>query len=173
MGLALPFLLIVLYAVGYFESRALSVETNVADAQDILYGSVGSRLQAATAACDVIYYNLDPYYAENHLSCPNNLFLALAAGKPLLSIDLGEIGPIVRRWECGYLMKSGTSEEIAAGLEWFSDPANLQRAREAAQRACREQYNSEHAERKLLETYGKLCGRATSRSGPRARGEAG
>ena len=49
-----------------------------------------------TCASDVIYCGFDPAMPNFRFAAPNKLFEALAAGKPLITPDIGEIGDLVR-----------------------------------------------------------------------------
>jgi len=51
-----------------------------------------------------VYYGFDPNNPNARFSAPNKLFEALAAGKPLVTGDFGEIGEVVRESECGVIL---------------------------------------------------------------------
>jgi glycosyltransferase involved in cell wall biosynthesis len=69
-----------------------------------------------TAACDVLYYGFDETNPNARWSAPNKLFEAIAAGKPILSGDYGELGDIVRQHGCGVLVDTTQPAALLAGL---------------------------------------------------------
>jgi glycosyltransferase involved in cell wall biosynthesis len=61
----------------------------------------GKEIADYTCAGDVVYYGFDPQNPNARFSAPNKLYEALAAGRPLITGDFGEIAEVVRTAECG------------------------------------------------------------------------
>ncbi len=115
-----------------------------------------------TAACDVVYYGFDVTSPNAQYSAPNKLFEALAAGRPLLTAQFGEIGRIVSETGCGVILRDYSVAEILRGLESCQDPARMESMKARAARAGQQEYNWDRARQVLLAAYGKLIPRQTS-----------
>jgi glycosyltransferase involved in cell wall biosynthesis len=55
-----------------------------------------ARVVDIMRAADVVYYGLRSDFPNNRFSSPNTLYAALAAGRPLVTTDVGEISHVVR-----------------------------------------------------------------------------
>jgi len=86
-----------------------------------------SKVPSYTCASDVIYCGFDPAMVNFRFAAPNKLFEALAAGKPLITPDVGEIGDLVRRANCGVVMPDCSAGSVREAI---------QAMRNAAQRAA-------------------------------------
>jgi glycosyltransferase involved in cell wall biosynthesis len=69
-----------------------------------------------TCAADVVFYGFDPHNPNAKFSAPNKLFEALAAGKPLITGDFGEIAEVVRQAGCGIVLREYSAASIAAAF---------------------------------------------------------
>jgi glycosyltransferase involved in cell wall biosynthesis len=112
-----------------------------------------------TAASDVMYYGFDPTWDDAIYTAGNNLFNAIAAGKPLLSVDCGELADIVRALGCGYLMPTLDAAECERGLRYWLEAANRENAMRASQ-AGAAVYCTGEIQRRLAALYRELCGEA-------------
>lgn len=83
------------------------------------------EVPAYTCASDVIYCGFDPLNPNAAYAAPNKLFEALAAGKPLISPDVGEIGEIIRRGNCGVVTADCSTASVRAAIEAMCDPERL------------------------------------------------
>lgn len=111
-----------------------------------------------TLCSDVVYYALKPATLAMAYAPPNKLYEALAAGRALLAGDFGEIARVVRRYQCGVLMRTVTAREVAEGLGILTDRQALRRMQTNAARAAREQYNWRQAADALLGVYETVLG---------------
>ncbi|MDZ7361395.1 MAG: glycosyltransferase family 4 protein [candidate division KSB1 bacterium] len=111
-----------------------------------------------TALADVIYYGLNHQIPDDniHYSSPNALFNALAAGKPLLTGNLGEIARIVQEEQCGLIVEPLTPESLADAIKQLRDPAVRAVMSINARRAAQEKYNWQVAAATLLRLYQQL-----------------
>ena len=75
------------------------------------------------AAADVIAYCLRLDYPGAIYNAPNTLSQAMAAGRPIIGNDVGDLGRIVRATDCGLLIQEATPQAIAAAAEKLRDPA--------------------------------------------------
>jgi len=82
----------------------------------------GKEIPAYTCAGDVVYYGFDRANPNARFSAPNKLFEALAAGRPLLTGDFGEIADVVREASCGIVLPEYLPHEIARALDAMRDP---------------------------------------------------
>ena len=86
-------------------------------------GYVGStEIAAYTCASDIVYYGFDPKNPNARYSAPNKLFEALAAGRPLITGDFGEIADVVRQASCGIVLPEYSVKTIQDALTELSDP---------------------------------------------------
>ena len=113
-------------------------------------------IPAYTCAGDVIYYGFDPENPNARFSAPNKLFEALAAGKPLITGDFGEIAEVVRATSCGLVLPRYSSEEIAAALAVLENSQTRSRFAANAKEAARENLNWEKGEEVLYAEYSRL-----------------
>jgi len=111
-----------------------------------------------TALADAIYYGLNYQITDDniHYSSPNALFNALAAGKPLLTTNLGEIARIVQEEQCGMIVEPLTPERLADAIQQLRDPAVRAAMSMKARRAAQEKYNWDVAAATLLNLYRQL-----------------
>ena len=107
-----------------------------------------------TMLADVVYYCLSLDYPGGYFSSPNKLFEALAAGKALIATrNIGEIGEIVERMDCGILVTEPSPAEIKQAVERLMVTDLLARLQANAGAAFEEQYNWAQAEETLLTVY--------------------
>jgi glycosyltransferase involved in cell wall biosynthesis len=81
----------------------------------------GEEIPAYTCASDVVFYGFDPENPNARFSAPNKLFEALAAGRPLITGDFGEIADTVRQASCGIVLSEYDVEEIRKAFAAFED----------------------------------------------------
>ena len=74
-----------------------------------------------TCAADIIYYGFDPENPNARFSAPNKLFEALAAGRPLITGDFGEIADVVRKADCGIVLTHYSAESVRGALVKMQD----------------------------------------------------
>jgi glycosyltransferase involved in cell wall biosynthesis len=77
-----------------------------------------------TCTSDVVFYGFDPENPNARFSAPNKLFEALAAGRPLITGDFGEIADVVRQASCGIVLPEYSVQTIRTALNTLRD-ANL------------------------------------------------
>ncbi len=82
----------------------------------------GGEIADYTCAADVVYYGFDPQNPNARFSAPNKLYEALAAGRPLLTGDFGEIADVVRNIGCGVVLAEYSTAEIKRGVSLLADP---------------------------------------------------
>ena len=109
---------------------------------------------------DVVYYGLRSDCPNNRFSSPNALYGALAAGRPLLTTDVGEISQIVREESCGLVLGEPTVERIGLALAQLRDGETRAAMSKRAEHAAQTKYNWETSEARFLELYRSLWGEA-------------
>lgn len=126
----------------------------------------GTAIPDLTCAADVVFYGFDPENPNARFSAPNKLFEALAAGRPLITGDFGEIAAVVRAERCGVVLASYRPADIRKAFALLRDPeARGAMARNAA-RIGRTSWNWEQAEQTLYREYTTLLpGLQAPRSG--------
>jgi len=81
----------------------------------------GDEIAAYTCASDVVYYGFDPANPNARFSAPNKLYEALAAGKPLITGDFGEIAKVVRDADCGIVLPEYSVRAIQDAITALRD----------------------------------------------------
>lgn len=109
-----------------------------------------------TAASDIVFYGFDPASPNASFSAPNKLFEALAAGKPIMTCNFGEIGDIVSRHGCGIVLHDYSVESITSAFQILRTPSVLRMSTIARQLAD-SKYNWLTAKTALLNEYELLC----------------
>jgi glycosyltransferase involved in cell wall biosynthesis len=109
-----------------------------------------------TCLSDVIYYCLEPDYPGAKYNAPNTLSNAMAAGRPLIANNLGDLGRIVRENSCGILLGEVTPQSIGKAIVELSDPKLRNKLGEAGRRAAQHAYNWRVVEQRLLRLYHSL-----------------
>jgi glycosyltransferase involved in cell wall biosynthesis len=82
----------------------------------------GKEIADYTCAGDVVYYGFDPQNPNARFSAPNKLYEAMAAGRPLITGDFGEIADIVREAHCGIVLTEYSVREILKAFEVLANP---------------------------------------------------
>jgi glycosyltransferase involved in cell wall biosynthesis len=78
-------------------------------------------IPAYTCAADVVYYGFDPENPNARYSAPNKLYEALAAGRPLITGDFGEIADVVRKADCGIVLDHYSAASVGEALRQLLD----------------------------------------------------
>ena len=116
----------------------------------------GKRIADLTCASDIVYYGFDPDNPNARFSAPNKLYEALAAGRPLITGDFGEIADVVRKSSCGIVLPEYSVREI---LKAFAALENRERRTWMAYNAKQtgqSEMNWEKGERVLYREYSAL-----------------
>ena len=113
----------------------------------------GTNIADYTCAGDVVYYGFDPENPNARFSAPNKLFEALAAGKPLITGDFGEIAHVVRQASCGFVLPEYSVQEIRGALELLGDVNRRRSLAENARRFGHAEMNWTKGEETLYREY--------------------
>lgn len=115
-----------------------------------------SQVASYTCASDVIYCGFDPAMSNFRFAAPNKLFEALAAGKPLITPDIGEIGDLVRGADCGVVMPDCSASSVRQALGAMRDPELRAVWTRNSQTLGRIEMNWQKGEAVLDEEYSRL-----------------
>ena len=116
----------------------------------------GKQIADYTCAADVVYYGFDPENPNARFSAPNKLYEALAAGKPLITGDFGEIADVVREAECGVVLPVYSAEEIQKAIVALRNRTVRDRMAQNAKRFGCAAMNWKRGEDLLHREYSKL-----------------
>ena len=88
----------------------------------VFMGSVDKKyIPYALSRSDLNILNLKPAKTQKYGNSSNKLFEYLAAGNPVIAnIDEGKY-PIITKYGCGKVVKAGSLEEYARGVEYFAN----------------------------------------------------
>jgi glycosyltransferase involved in cell wall biosynthesis len=115
-----------------------------------------AEIAACTCASDVVYYGFDPENPNARFSAPNKLFEALAAGRPLITGDFGEIVDVVRDVSCGIVLPAYSAREIHQAIDVLRDEKVRNRMAGNAARFGAAAMNWEKGEEILYREYSAL-----------------
>ncbi len=116
----------------------------------------GRAIADYTCAADAIYYGFDPQNPNARFSAPNKLHEALAAGRPLITGDFGEIAEVVRHAECGVILSEYTVAELRRAFTVLTDPRRRRVMADNAARVGRISANWDKGEEVLFKEYSAL-----------------
>lgn len=117
---------------------------------------VPADLSSHFRTADIIYYCLREDYPGAVYNAPNTLSHAMAAGRPIIANDVGDLGNIVRAVRCGVLIGEASPPAIASAIRQLSDPAQRADLGENGLRAAQRTFNSAAVQRQLLRLYREL-----------------
>jgi glycosyltransferase involved in cell wall biosynthesis len=115
-----------------------------------------SEVPAYTCASDVIYCGFDPENPNAAYAAPNKLFEALAAGRPLISPDVGEIGDIIRRGNCGVVTPDCTVASVREAVRAMCNDESRREWTHAAQQIGRLEMNWRLGREVLYREYSRF-----------------
>ena len=116
----------------------------------------GKQIADYTCAADVVYYGFDPQNPNARFSAPNKLYEALAAGRPLITGDFGEIAEVVRQTGCGIVLSRYDVTEIRAAMVAMQNPEVRREFAGNAQRFGASFMNWTKGEETLFQEYSAL-----------------
>src|SRR6266550_599103 len=106
-------------------------------------------------AVDNILYLMDPMSRNARFGFPNNVASAVAAGVPIVVLDIGECAYLVRRYGIGPVVKNATvPETLAALLQLRSKPYYRQCVQ--AMRTARHRFDWSTSRQTLIDAYCSL-----------------
>lgn len=118
-----------------------------------------SAVPSYTCASDVIYCGFDPAMPNFRFAAPNKLFEALAAGKPLITPNIGEIGDMVRNANCGVVMPDCSAKSIEQAIGAMRDRTQRMAWTQNAERLGRMEMNWNKGREVLDQQYSRLAPR--------------
>jgi glycosyltransferase involved in cell wall biosynthesis len=118
----------------------------------------GKQIADYTCAGDVVYYGFDPENPNARFSAPNKLYEALAAGRPLITGDFGEIAGVVRTSGCGIVLPRYDAVEIRAALVAMQNGDVRRQYAATAQRLGASSMNWTMGEEILFREFSTLLG---------------
>jgi len=116
----------------------------------------GTKIPDYTCSGDVVYYGFDPENPNARFSAPNKLFEALAAGRPLITGDFGEIADVVREASCGIVLPEYSVKAIQSALAALNDSHLRNAMAQNARRFGEVAMNWEKGEAILYQEYSAL-----------------
>jgi glycosyltransferase involved in cell wall biosynthesis len=116
----------------------------------------GTEIPDYTCTSDVVYYGFDPENPNARFSAPNKLFEALAAGRPLITGDFGEIADVVRQASCGIVLPEYSAKTIQNALTTLHDSQVRSAMARNAKRFGEVAMNWENGEATLYREYSAL-----------------
>jgi glycosyltransferase involved in cell wall biosynthesis len=105
---------------------------------------------------DIVFYALKPDYAGAKYNAPNTLTQAMAAARPLIANDIGDLGKIIKETGCGLLVEKCTPENIAHAINRLQNSALRNALGGKGLDAARNHYNADSAARALADLYRNL-----------------
>ncbi len=109
-----------------------------------------------TCLSDVVYYCLKPDYPGAKYTAPNTLSNAMAAERPVIANNIGDLGHIVRETGCGILLDEVTSLTVSEAIMKLSDSTMRCMLGKAGRAAAEREFNWQVVEQRLLVLYQSL-----------------
>jgi glycosyltransferase involved in cell wall biosynthesis len=109
-----------------------------------------------TRMADMIYYCLVSDYAGAVYNAPNTLSNAMAAGRPIIANDVGDLGRIVRQTGCGVLLEDNSPESIRLAIDSLRSEALRHKLGLAGRQAAEREFNWANAKQRLVAVYDQL-----------------
>jgi glycosyltransferase involved in cell wall biosynthesis len=116
----------------------------------------GKQIADYTCAGDIVYYGFDPQNPNARYSAPNKLFEALAAGKPLITGDFGEIAEVVREADCGIVLEEYSVDSVLEAFAILQGTSRRTAMAENAARFGQNFLNWQRGEEILFQEYSAL-----------------
>jgi len=138
--------------------QRLAVEQAVAQQPNAYYHGwlASADLPLYFKAADIIYYCLRLDYPGAVYNAPNTLTQAMAASRPIVANDVGDLGRMVRATQCGVLIDQATPQAIAEAVEQLRDPTVRAQLGANGIQAATGLYNMDVTRRQLVEIYQEL-----------------
>jgi len=133
----------------------------------------GTDVPNYTCVADVVYYGFDPQNPNAQFSAPNKLFEALAAGRPLITGDFGEIADVVRSASCGLVLSEYSVDAIRDALISLRDLGLRNALAQNAKRFGEVAMNWRKGEEVLFAEYSALVPKTLSLPEPFGRASTG
>ena len=150
-----PDVYVILAGTGVLKERVTRAATE--NPRIIFAGFVSGPLIADyTCAADVIFYGFDPSNPNARFSAPNKLYEALAAGRPLITGDFGEIADVVRSAQCGIVLEEYSVPEIKKAFAILRNHEVRRQMADNAARTGRASLHWEKAEQILFREYSTM-----------------
>jgi glycosyltransferase involved in cell wall biosynthesis len=107
-------------------------------------------------AMDVIYYCLRSDYPGAIFNAPNTLSSAMAAGRPLIASNVGDLGRIVQSYQCGILLETVEPETIRESLSKLENQELREKLGNAGYHAALEIYNWDATAKEMVNSYDRF-----------------
>jgi glycosyltransferase involved in cell wall biosynthesis len=135
-----------------------AIENAIANAPNIHYLGwlAATDVPVTMMASDIIYYCLESNYPGAIYNAPNTLSQTMAAGRPIIANDVGDLGRIVKETGCGILLSLVTPETIRQAIEKLRAPTVRKQLGQAGLEAAETKYNWDYAKLQLLQVYAKI-----------------
>jgi glycosyltransferase involved in cell wall biosynthesis len=106
-------------------------------------------------ACDALIYLIKEDHNYSNWIAPNNLYIAMACSKPLISLNKGEVKHIFKRAQIGYCVEDYSYSELLKATDYIFDKKIFKLIKGNIQ-SIQEEYTWDNAEKELLEVYKRL-----------------
>ncbi len=137
------------------ELEKLIAEKGVEDRVKMIPAVPYNELLSWTTSADLGLTIFKPGYTRSIRYClPNKLFEYLMAGLPVLSSQLDAIAEVLKTYEVGEILPSLAPEDVGAAINaMLADGSKVERMRQNALKAAREEFHWEKEKLKLVAFY--------------------
>ncbi|MFQ5910814.1 MAG: glycosyltransferase family 4 protein [Thermoplasmata archaeon] len=148
---------LVIGGTGSLASKVLKLSEETENVDFIGWIRPGELLEYFSASDIIAAMTNDPSYTNIEVAISTRLFIAMAAGKPIIVTEDTEDARIVKEEDIGKVVKFRDLDETRnAILELLGDEERLNRIAENGMRAARERYNWSIMKKRLIELYRDL-----------------
>jgi glycosyltransferase involved in cell wall biosynthesis len=117
-----------------------------------------SELPLHFRTADVIYYCLRLDYPGAVYNAPNTLAQAMAAARPVIANEVGDLGRIVRATQCGVLIDEATPQAIVCAIDQLRTSATRHVLGTNGLKAAQNTYNAAALQQQLIDLYDTILG---------------
>ncbi len=107
--------------------------------------------------CDALIYLIKEDHSYSNWIAPNNLYLAIACAKPLISLNKGEVKQIFTKKTIGYCVNDYSYNELLNATNYIFNENRMKKIKDNIL-SIQELYTWSKAEEQLLIVYNRICG---------------
>lgn len=146
---------LLIWGDGYQRKEVEEAAKQVPNARYLGWASP-DKVPAYFSISDVIFYCLKVDYPGAIYNAPNTLSNAMAAGRPVIANDVGDLGRIVHQTGCGLLISDVTPETIREAISRLKHKRIREQLGKAGRKAAEQQYNWDFASKSLMNIYQQI-----------------
>jgi len=148
---------LIIAGTGPYEDIIAAKSQNLEDKVNLIGWIPYHEILARTIEADILFIFSDPKISRSRYICPNKLFEAMMAGKPIIMNKDLLASKIVENEKCGLLVDYGNVNDIKnALLKLINDPRLCEKLGNNGRKAYENKYSWKIMEKRLLNEYNQI-----------------